>query len=142
MKKSVIVLIGIIYIAAIVFVGFFGMKLTAYDEMIYITDIECVNEELKVSNDPETNEEQKSIWFKFKQGGNELENTITIKYKVYPENASLKGTDAAKLVYDENTKVAKVNGLHITFLKKGVLTVQIISKDGSNVIETITLISY
>ena len=44
MKKSVIILIGIIYIASIFVVGFFGMKIKSFDTIIYITDIECTNE--------------------------------------------------------------------------------------------------
>ncbi len=137
MKKSVIVLIGIIYIAAIVFVGFFGMKVTAYDEMIYITNIECTNEGIRENADG-----TKTLRFNYVDGGDVLENTLTLTYKVYPDNSTLKGADAATLVYDENTTVATVDGLHITFLKKGVLTVQIKSKDGSNITETIRIIAY
>ena len=40
MKKSVIILIGIIYIASIFVVGFFGMKVKNYNVMVYIEDIE------------------------------------------------------------------------------------------------------
>ena len=137
MKKSVIVLIGIIYIAAIVFVGFFGMKVTAYDEMIYITNIECTNEGIRENADG-----TKTLRFNYVDGGDVLENTLTLTYKVYPDNSTLKGADAATLVYDENTTVATVDGLHITFLKKGVLTVQLKSKDGSNITETIRIIAY
>lgn len=137
MKKSVIVLIGIIYIAAIVFVGFFGMKVTAYDEMIYITNIECTNEGIRENADG-----TKTLRFNYVDGGSVLENTLTLTYKVYPDNSTLKGADAATLVYDENTTVATVDGLHISFLKRGVLTVQIKSKDGSNITETIRIIAY
>lgn len=137
MKKSVIVLIGIIYIAAIVFVGFFGMKVTAYDEMIYITNIECTNEGIRENADG-----TKTLRFNYVDGGDVLENTLTLTYKVYPDNSTLKGADAATLVYDENTTVATVDGLHITFLKRGVLTVQIKSKDGSNITEVVRIIAY
>lgn len=137
MKKSVIIFIGIIYIAAIVIVGFFGMKITAYDEMVYITDIVCTNENVRENAD-----NTKTLRVDYIEGGSVLENTTIITYDVYPKNSTLKGAKAVTLVYDENTKVAQVDGLKVTFLKRGVLTVQLKSKDGGNVIETIKIIAY
>ena len=43
MKKSVIILILIIYIGSIVFVGFFGMKMVSYNPTILPEKIECIN---------------------------------------------------------------------------------------------------
>lgn len=137
MKKSVLILIGIIYISAIVIVGFFGMKVTAYDEMVYITDIVCTNENIRENSD-----NTKTLRVNYIEGGSVLENTVILTYDVYPKNSTLKGADAVSLVYDENTKVATVDGLKVTFLKKGVLTVQLKSKDGSNIIETVKIIAY
>ena len=51
MKKSVVVLIGIIYIASIFVVGFFGMQIKAFDTIIYISDIECSNENVIANPD-------------------------------------------------------------------------------------------
>lgn len=137
MKKSVIILIGIIYIASIVFVGFFGMKLTAYDPIVYITDIECTNEGAVTNADG-----SKTIFIKYIQGGSVLENSTIITYKVMPDNSTLKGSDAVRMIYDKDTKVATVDGLTVTFLKKGVLTIQLKSLDGSEVIEVVKLIAY
>ena len=43
MKKSIIVLISSIYILSILFIGFFGMKMTSYNESIYPTEIKIEN---------------------------------------------------------------------------------------------------
>lgn len=137
MKKSVVILIGIIYVASIFVVGFFGMRIKAFDTIIYITDIECSNENLKTKVDG-----TKELKFDYKIDGDKMENTLILTYDVYPKNSTLKGADAVKLVYDENPLLAEVDGLKITFLGRGVMTVYLKSLDGSNVIETIKIISY
>lgn len=137
MKKSVLILIGIIYVASIIIVGFFGMKISVYDQMVYITDIECTNENIRTNADA-----TKTLRHDYIVGGTALENTVIITYDVYPKNSTLKGADAVTLVYDKDQTVAEINGLTISFLKRGVLTVQLKSLDGSNVIETIKIIAY
>ena len=47
MKKSTIITILIVYLAAILAVGFFGVKMKVYDEKVYATDIECLSENYK-----------------------------------------------------------------------------------------------
>ena len=44
MKKSVILSIVVIYVLAIVIVGFLGMKMRVYDEEKYIAQIICVSD--------------------------------------------------------------------------------------------------
>ena len=46
MKKSVIVLIFLVYLASIVFINIFGMKILAYDTEVYATGIECINDDM------------------------------------------------------------------------------------------------
>lgn len=137
MKKSVIVLIAIIYVASIFLVGFFGMKLTVYNPIVYITDIECTNEDVVSNADG-----SKTIFLKYSNSGDVLENSVILNYKVYPENSTLRGANAVEVIYDRETKVATVDKLTITFLKKGVLTVQLKSLDGSEIIEVVELIAY
>ena len=44
MKKSVILLIFVIYVASIVVIGFFGVKIASYNPTIYVSSIEILNE--------------------------------------------------------------------------------------------------
>lgn len=142
MKKSVIILIGIIYIASIFVVGFFGMQIKAFDTIIYITDIECTNEEVVTKIDG-----TKEIKFDYDASKDDMENSIILTYEVYPSNSTLKGRDAVRLFCDESHKLIRnemwvVDGLTITFKSKGALTFHLKSLDGSNVIETINIIAY
>ena len=42
MKKSVVLLISLVYIISIVVVGILGLQMRVYDEVIYVTDINCI----------------------------------------------------------------------------------------------------
>lgn len=139
MKKSVIILIAIIYVGSIFVVGFFGMQIKAFDTMIYITDIECTNDFINEKIDG-----TKEIKFDYNPNGDLQENTLILTYDVYPKNSTLKGYNAVKLVYNEEDikKLAIVDGLKITFLGKGVMSVILKSLDGSNVVENIRIIVY
>lgn len=44
MKKSVIITIIVIYVLAIVVVGFIGLKMKVYDEQKYVEKIECISD--------------------------------------------------------------------------------------------------
>ena len=44
MKKSTLVVIAIIYVASIVIISLFGMKAVVYNEVIPVTQIECLNQ--------------------------------------------------------------------------------------------------
>ena len=138
MKKSVIILIGIIYVASIFVVGFFGMKIKSFNTIIYISDIECTNDDVITKA-----KDEKELRFDYDPDGDKMTNTLIITYAVYPENATMGGTAAVKLMYNENPKlVEEVDGLKITFKARGVFTVYLKSLDGSNIIETIKIIAY
>ena len=47
MKKSVIITIIVIYVLAIVVVGFIGLKMKVYDEQKYVEKIECISDGYK-----------------------------------------------------------------------------------------------
>lgn len=53
MKKSVIITIIVIYVLAIVVVGFIGLKMKVYDEQKYVEKIECISDGYK-DYDPNT----------------------------------------------------------------------------------------
>ncbi len=130
MKKSVVILIAIIYIASIALVSFFGLQFKVFEEIVYTESIEILNTDLKTAGDgtkyvvisPDANGERK----------------YQLLYRVHPDNA----TDAAvNFVYDkQNAAVSSIdeNGV-VTFSKKGVVTVTIVSKDGSGASATLKI---
>ena len=130
MKKSVIILIGVIYLLAVCAVSFFGLKTQVYNEKIYITNIEIINEDVK-----QTSEGENYIIFDY----DEANPSFIIQRKIYPENAS---TKVVEYLYDETNAFATVdnNGI-VTFNSKGAITVYVTAKDGSGVITTLKVIA-
>mgnify|MGYP002514155372 CR=1 FL=1 len=105
MKKSVIILIALIYVASIAIVGFLGLKAKSYNDVIYLESFEILSE-YKV--DIETG--SKYLVFIPTSDG---DRSIRLETRVYPENASDK-----KIIYalEKDCTVAAVdeNGV-VTF---------------------------
>ena len=121
MKKSVVILIALIFIASVVCVSFFGLQFKTFDEIIYVESIELLDENLKTNDQGE----KYVVIYPDDKG----ERKYQIKYRVHPDNAT---DDDVIFAYDEQNTFATVdeNGV-VTFTKKGAITVQIIAKDGS-----------
>lgn len=130
MKKSVVILIGIIYIASIALVSFFGLQFKTFNEIVYTGSIEILNEDIKT--DPTTGE--KYVVIRPDANG---ERRYQILYRVHPDNAT---NQAVSFVYDKQISSVSIdeNGV-VTFMGKGVIEVQIISKDGSGASATLKI---
>lgn len=129
MKKSVIVLIGVIYVMAIFAVSFFGMKTKIYDEKIYIENIEITNDNLLV-----VGSEQYLI---VDYDGEDTKVVIT--RRIYPDNATKK---VVEYIYDETITYASVDSFGVvTFTRPGAITVYVTAKDGSAVSTSLTIIA-
>lgn len=133
MKKSVIVMIGVIYVLAIAIVSFFGLQIETFNQTIYVEKIECINEELKVSGDG-----TKYIVIYYQEDINEP-TAFQLEWRIYPDDASRKNV---RFVYDETSSIASVNEFGtVIFYKKGTITVSIVATDGSSKSETIKIIA-
>ena len=133
MKKSVIVIIGVIYIMAIAVVSFFGLKIETFNQTTYVERVECINEELKVAVDG-----TKYIVVHY-QDGVDTPTVVQLQWRVYPDEASRKNVSFA---YDETSTVATVNAFGaVVFNKKGTITIQILAMDGSSKSETVKVIA-
>ena len=133
MKKSVLLLIGIIYIMSIAVVSFFGLKVQIVGETVYINKIECINENVTTLNG-----EKYIIVDYYEDPDNPL--TVQLEWRIFPDNATKK---LVNFVYDEDSTVATVNKLGtVIFNKKGVITVYITAADGaSSIMETVKIIA-
>ena len=85
MKKSVVIIIAIIYVAAIALVSFFGLQFKVFDQIIPVESIEILNTDLKDAPPG-------SDWGKYTQvfldkDGN---GAFQIEFRVLPDNASNK----------------------------------------------------
>ncbi|MBE6645515.1 MAG: hypothetical protein E7612_09120 [Ruminococcaceae bacterium] len=134
MKKSVVILIAVIYVASIAIVSFFGLQYKVFDEVISVERIEVLNEGL-LENDAVG----KYVIIKPNQNG---EYIYHIQYRVYPDNASVKTVDFATdpNLTEKNYSVDDT-GL-VTIDKGGVAAVIIIgATDGSGIQEKLTIIA-
>ena len=130
MKKSVIILIALIYVASVALVSFFGLQFKIFEEIISVERVEITNENQKYS-------EQQGDYVVIRPN-EKGEWVYQIKYRVFPDNATNSDVDFAY----EDVSYASVdeNGI-VTFTSSGVLKVRVIATDGSNCEDTITIIA-
>ncbi len=130
MKKSVVILIALIYIASVALVSFFGLQFKVFEEVIPVERVEITNEGQKHSDlhgdyvviRPDANGDVR----------------YEIKYRVYPDNASNSVVDFA---YEDVDWVSQDENDVFTFTKSGSIKIRVIATDGSNVEDTITIIA-
>jgi len=129
MKKSVVMLILVIYVASVAVIGVFGTSIAFYDEKIYVEKITCINEEAKdaeVTIDGRMMTIQKVV-IDYKESE---ETTFWIQWRVFPENATFRRVEFVS----GNENVATVDGQGIVrFVKKGTVTIYINALDGSKI---------
>ena len=133
MKKSVVILILVIYLVSVALVSFFGLQYKTFDEVIYTESIEFLNDDIKTKKDGTLyavvpKDESTGLW------------TYQIKYRVYPDNAT---NSEVEYIYDttaEGVTVDVTTGV-VTFHDEegGALTITIKPKDGTDISATIQL---
>ena len=131
MKKSVVIIIALIYVASIALVSFFGLQFKVFEEVISVERVEIINEGQKHS----ATQGDYIVIYPDEKG----ERRIKIDYRVYPDNASNTTVDFAY----EDVDYATVDEYGVvTFTKSGVsLKVRVIATDGSNAEDTILIIA-
>ena len=130
MKKSVIILIAIIYIASIAVVSFFGLKYKVFEEEIFVEEIRILNEGLK-----ENEEWGKYVVIRKNENG---EWRYQIQCRVLPDDATNK---KVKFAYDHQSKATVTDDGIVTFSEPDMVTVEIVPLDGSDVSAKITIIA-
>ncbi len=147
MKKAVMIIIGIVYLASIVIISIFGMRSVVFNEIIPVSKIECINvTDDKINVSEENN--VKIIKIKYDKPANTETNEgtmVQLEWRVLPDNATTKDV---KFVYDPSPRVTFATdeagrevGL-ILFSGKVVLPVKIMSTDGSRVYAELTIWAY
>ena len=131
MKKSVIILIGIIYILGIVLVNSFGLQVAEYQSKVYVDSIQFTNDGIEIQDNG--NEKMKKVNVYMSENP-----TYQLEWEYTPDDAT--ETDVV-FTCDKNSTVGTVDekGL-VTFNKKGILIVYIRTVDGSSKSDSITII--
>ena len=121
MKKSVVILIAVIYVMAVVLVSFFGIQ-AEFDETICVKGIEIINKDTTYATDGVT--KTVDIFFNGKETAE-----YQIQWRVTPTNAS---NNKVFFNYDKTRTFVTVdeNGL-VTFTRQGVITITLTPQDGT-----------
>lgn len=131
MKKSVIVLIAIIYVAAIGLVSFYGLKFKVFEEVIPVESVELLNTGLKT----DSKGEPYVVISPDSQGRRQFQ----LEYRVHPDNAT-----ETKVRFEiesaSGTATVSESGL-VVFEKTDSAKVFIIASDGSNAQATLLIIA-
>ena len=130
MKKPVVILIALIYIASVALVSFFGLQYKVFEEVIPVERIEITNEGQKYS---ETQGDYLVIY-----PDENGERRVKIDYHVYPDNATNTAVDFA---YEEREGVTVDEFGVVTFSKSGLIKVRVIATDGSNAEDTLLIVA-
>lgn len=130
MKKSVVIIIALIYVASIALVSFFGLQFKVFEEVISVERVEITNEGQKYSESLG----DYIVIYPNEKG----ERRVKIDYHVYPNDATNTTVDFA---YEEVDYATVDEYGVVTFTKPGVLKVRVIATDGSNAEDTILIIA-
>ncbi len=131
MKKSVIILIAIIYLASVALVSFYGLQPKLFDEVVYVDRIEFLNEDIKPKDDG-------TLYAVIRGADSDGLWRYQIEYRAYPDNATDKTVDYTILSPQPNVEIDEETGL-VTFKKRGVVTIMLKPRDGSDVSVTLEI---
>ena len=153
MKKTIVIVILVVYIASIAVVNFFGLKIEEFEGIEYVTEIKCdsitvLNETPKTYPVYDTSGEEGYPEFRFEfiegkytKDADSLAknpNVVRIDYDVLPHLADesqviFEFEEKSYVHFDEATKT-------FVFLRNNrSITVKILATDGSNVSTTIVI---
>ena len=138
MKKSVILIISVIYILALVFVGT-SLKLKVYNPNIYVTEIEVLNEDYVEYTDE--NREENYTGYIFQEWSEGLQ--IELKCRAVPYDATNTAlTYVFAPIKFANCTVTTDNSLIINFISGGEVPVIVKAADGSGTEIIINVIAH
>ena len=157
MKKTLVIVILVVYIASIAVINFFGLEIKVFDGISYVEKIECNSITVQNEN-PITLVSQRELngiplfVFEFIPSPDgeyttdaesiiKNPNAVQINYEVLPHTASERGV---VFEYDQssNTAIFHEFSRTFTFIKPNkVFTVTVKSTDGSNKKATISIIA-
>ena len=153
MKKTLIIIISLVYIASIVVVNFFGLEIKVFDGVTYVEKISCADvkllHEIPITIEPTYFASYgETPWFVFdfvpNANGTEYTddptsvqtnpNAVHVEYEIFPHTANERSVD---FIFDKDAYANRVifDDLKNTFIflkPKTSVLVTMKSKDGSN----------
>lgn len=125
MKKSVIILIGIIYLASVVLVNFYGMEARSFNPVVYTESIELLNDDIELKDDGTPyavieGADADGLWH------------YQVQYRITPDDVTDTTVDYTLLSSNPNVTIDEENNI-ITFEKRGMVTIMLTPRDGADV---------
>lgn len=127
MKKSVIILIAIIYVASIALVSFFGLKFKVFEEVVPVESVKILDENLKTGN-------ENFDYYTVIELDADGKGRYQIRYRVYPDNATNQEVDfiLTPMNSGDSSVPATIdeNGV-VQFDRPGAVIVSVIARDAT-----------
>lgn len=151
MKKSVAILIGIIFIASIFIINLFGLKMAVYNEKVSVAKIECISETKEGYKTGQTSypingasNKWENIMYvmipfsdpgKLTESGGVTGTNYFMQMRVYPDNASQKDLTFTNYSNTKNVDLYVVGAnqyCYVLFSKPSTVVIKVTSQEKNN----------
>lgn len=135
MKKTTIVLIGLIYFVSIILVGVYGLQYKQFNQIVYASSVEVINPTDKFATDPTTGEKIKTyiIYMDEDTGLRQFQ----IDWRIQPiETVTNKNV---RFIYESNDNYSVSDTGLVEFYGSGVINIKVVPDDGSNCYDLIKI---
>ena len=149
MKKAIVIVILVVYIASIAIVNFFGLEISLFDGNVYVSSITCETVTLQNGDsmeiEPYTQDENEVPYFAipfvpspdgagYTRDPESLlsnPNAVVLNYKIFPTDAN---DPTVEYLYDQDSAIAYFDTSikTLVFLRTGMFSLTLKSVDGSN----------
>ena len=135
MKKSTIILIGLIYFVSIILVGVYGLQYKQFNQIVFATSVEVTNPTDRFTTDPDTGEQIKT--YLVRQDDDTGLRQFQIDWRIEPiETVTNK---KVRFIYESSTNYTVSDTGLVEFFGKGVINIKIVPDDGSNCYDLIKI---
>ena len=136
MKKSTIILIGLIYFASIILVGIYGLQYKTFNQIVYATSVEVINEPDKLAT-VEGSDEKIKTYFVYKDKDTGLRQ-FQIEWHIQPiETVTNKNV---RFIYESGKGFTVSDTGLVEFTKSGVVAnIKVVPDDGSDCFDIIKI---
>ena len=140
MKKSVILVIAVVYLVSVILIGFYGINVKVYNETTYVSHIECLTEGYTLY-DP-NNPDDKAFIDEGFDGYINVKYTeglvVNLKCIAKPDEATNKELEYRTASTNVSISDVKEDGtVDITFSASGTAIITVVAKDGQDATLTI-----
>ena len=137
MKKSIVLIIAVVYLASIIAIGFFGMQIAAYNEQIYATEIIITNQGMQNSDGEDGIGNYFTVYYD--PNGTIDDNVFRLTWQVLPENCTNKKVHF--IISEKKKNLVEVRNDGVIILKgTGVVPIEMESETSPKATQSFSLV--